>query len=237
MNDPKIIVAIDKPDIVSARALATALDAKLCRVKIGKEVFVAIGPAILDEFQQRGFEIFLDLKFHDIPNTVAEACKAAARRGIWMMNVHAAGGRAMMIAARAALEQVNNSIKPKLIAVTVLTSLTGPELNEVGVLDSIDDQVLRLAKLTQACGLDGVVCSAREAQLLRRELDKNFLLVTPGIRLPSANKDDQARVVTPQDALRLGASYLVIGRPITGASDPGIALQEMSHLIRMEENQ
>ncbi len=237
MNDPKIIVAIDKPDIASARALASALDAKLCRVKIGKEVFVAIGPAILDEFQQRGFEIFLDLKFHDIPNTVAEACKAAARRGIWMMNVHAAGGRAMMIAARAALEQVNNSIKPKLIAVTVLTSLTGPELNEVGVLDSIDDQVLRLAKLTQACGLDGVVCSAREAQLLRRELDKNFLLVTPGIRLPSANKDDQARVVTPQDALRLGASYLVIGRPITGASDPGIALQEMSHLIRMEENQ
>jgi orotidine-5'-phosphate decarboxylase len=237
MNDPKIIVAIDKPDITSVRTLASTLDAKLCRVKIGKEAFVAMGPAVLDEFQQRGFEIFLDLKFHDIPNTVAEACKAAARRGIWMMNVHAAGGRAMMTAAREALEQVNSSIKPKLIAVTVLTSLTGPELNEVGVLDSIDNQVLRLATLTQACGLDGVVCSAREAALLRREIDKNFLLVTPGIRLPSATKDDQARVVTPQDALRLGASYLVIGRPITGANDPGIALQEISHLIRMEENQ
>jgi orotidine-5'-phosphate decarboxylase len=235
MNDPKIIVAVDKPDIASARELACALDPKLCRVKIGKEAFVAVGPTLLDEFQQRGFEIFLDLKFHDIPNTVAEACKAAARRGVWMMNVHASGGRTMLSAARAALEPINESTKPKLIAVTVLTSLTGPELNEVGIPHSVDDQVLRLAKLTHECGLDGVVCSAREAELLRRELDKEFLLVTPGIRLPSANKDDQARVVTPQDALRMGASYLVIGRPITGASDPRVALEEISRLIQEKE--
>lgn len=237
VNDPKIIVAVDKPDLASARELAPALDPKLCRVKIGKESFVAVGPSILDEFQQRGFEIFLDLKFHDIPNTVAEACKAAARRGVWMMNVHASGGRAMLSAARAGLAQVNLAVKPKLIAVTVLTSLTGAELNEVGVQTSIDDQVLRLAKLTQECGLDGVVCSAREAGLLRRELDTDFLLVTPGIRLPSASKDDQVRVVTPQDALRMGASYLVIGRPITGARDPRVALEEITRLIQQEEKQ
>lgn len=237
MNDPKIIVAVDKPDLGSARALASVLDPKLCRVKIGKESFVAAGPSIIDEFQQRGFEIFLDLKFHDIPNTVAEACKAAARRGVWMMNVHASGGRAMLSAAREALDQVSATKIPKLIAVTVLTSLTGLELTEVGVPASIDDQVLRLAKLTHECGLDGVVCSARETALLRNQIGANFLLITPGIRLPSAKKDDQARVVMPQDALRMGANYLVIGRPITSAIDPRVALEEITRLIQEIEKQ
>lgn len=234
-SDPKIIVAVDKPDAVSARNLAAALDPNLCRVKIGKESFVAIGPQILDEFQQRGFEIFLDLKFHDIPNTVAEACKAAARRGVWMMNVHGAGGRAMLVAARTAIDQAAAGTKPKLIAVTVLTSFTQSELNEIGVPTSIDEQVLHLARLTQECELDGVVCSAREAELLRRELNPAFLLVTPGIRLPSANKDDQVRVVTPQDALRMGANYLVIGRPITAAQDPRVALEEIYNSIKEKE--
>ena len=164
MTDPKIIVAIDKSDVATARSLAAALDPKLCRLKIGKESFVAAGPQLIDDFQARGFEVFLDLKFHDIPTTVAEACKVAARRGVWMMNVHAAGGRAMMVAAREAIEQSNVKSKPKLIAVTVLTSMTEPELKEIGVPPNLDSQVLRLAELSEACGLDGVVCSAREAE-------------------------------------------------------------------------
>ena len=165
---------------------------------------------------------------------MAEACKVAARRGVWMMNVHAAGGRAMMVAAREAIEQSNVKSKPKLIAVTVLTSMTEPELKEIGVPPNLDSQVLRLAELSEACGLDGVVCSAREAELLRREIRSPFLLVTPGIRLPGALKDDQARVVTPQDALRAGASYLVIGRPITAAKDPRAALNEIHSMIQNE---
>lgn len=232
MSDPKIIVAIDKSDVGTARSLAAALDPKLCRLKIGKESFVAVGPQLIDNFQALGFEVFLDLKFHDIPNTVAEACKVAARRGVWMLNVHAAGGRAMMAAAREAIEQANLKSKPKLVAVTVLTSMTEPELKEIGVPANLDDQVLHLAKLSKECGLDGVVCSAREAELLRREIRQSFLLVTPGIRLPSALKDDQARVVTPQDALRAGASYLVIGRPITAAPDPCAALNEIHAMIQ-----
>ena len=234
MNDPKIIVAIDKPDAATARSLAAALDPKLCRVKIGKESFVAVGPRLIDDFQALGFDVFLDLKFHDIPNTVAEACKAAARRGVWMLNVHAAGGRAMMTAARDAIEQSNVTHQPKLVAVTVLTSMTEPELKEIGVPGNLDDQVVRLAKLSEDCRLDGVVCSAREAKLLRRKVHPSFLIVTPGIRLPSAAKDDQARVVTPQDALHAGASYLVIGRPITAAKDPAAALNEIHSMIQHE---
>ncbi len=233
MLDPKIIVAIDKPDADAARALANALDPTLCRVKIGKESFVAAGPQLVENFQNRGFSVFLDLKFHDIPNSVAEACKAAARLGVWMVNVHASGGRAMMQAARSAID--NSLSKPKLIGVTVLTSLQETELNEIGVPGKLDDQVLRLAKLSAECGLDGVVCSALEAVALRREIGSEFLLVTPGIRLPSASKDDQIRIVTPQDALRAGASYLVIGRPITAAIDPRAALEEIYRMTREKE--
>jgi orotidine-5'-phosphate decarboxylase len=236
MADPKIIVAIDKPDAQAARALVTALDPQLCRVKIGKESFVAAGPQLIEHVQNLGFDVFLDLKFHDIPNTVAEACKAAARLGIWMVNVHAAGGRAMMSAARNAIDQITAKSKPKLIGVTVLTSMQGSELNEIGVPGALDDQVLRLAKLSAECGLDGVVCSALEAVTLRREIDSEFLLVTPGIRLPSAAMDDQARIVTPQDALSAGASYLVIGRPITAASDPRAALEEI-YRMTLEKKQ
>jgi orotidine-5'-phosphate decarboxylase len=233
--DPKIIVAIDKPDADAARALANALDPTLCRVKIGKESFVAAGPQLVENFQNRGFSVFLDLKFHDIPNTVAEACKAAARLGVWMVNVHAAGGRAMMQAARSAIDQTNAKSKPKLIGVTVLTSMRESELNEIGVPGKLDDQVSRLAKLSAECGLDGVVCSALEAVALRREIGSEFLLVTPGIRLPSAGKNDQVRIVTPQDALRAGASYLVIGRPITAAIDPRAALEEIYRMTREKE--
>ncbi len=234
MVDPRIIVAIDKPDGASARSLAAALDPELCRIKIGKESFVAAGPKLVENFQNLGFEIFLDLKFHDIPNTVAEACKAAARLGVWMVNVHSSGGRAMMIAARNAIDQSSTGDKPKLIGVTALTSLTEFELNEIGVAGTLDDQVSRLARLSAECGLNGVVCSALEALLLRQEFNPAFLLVTPGIRLPSASHDDQARVVTPQVALRAGASYLVIGRPITAAKDPRAALEEIHLMIEKE---
>jgi orotidine-5'-phosphate decarboxylase len=236
MLDPKIIVAIDKPDEAAARALARMLDPKLCRVKIGKESFVAAGPKLVENFQKLGFEVFLDLKFHDIPNTVAEACKAAAKLGVWMVNIHAGGGRAMMIAARNSIDQLSIAAKPKLIGVTVLTSLTEPEVHEIGVTGKLEDQVLRLAGLSAECGLDGVVCSAREAISLRKQCGPQFLLVTPGIRLSSAAKDDQARVVTPQDALRAGASYLVIGRPITAANDPRAALEEFHLIIEKEKN-
>ena len=236
MLDPKIIVAIDKPDAQGARSLVAALDPHLCRVKIGKESFVAAGPQLIESIQNLGFDVFLDLKFHDIPNTVAQACKVAARLGVWMVNVHAAGGRAMMSAARNAIDQTTAKSKPKLIGVTVLTSMQESELSEIGVPGKLDEQVLRLAKLSAECGLDGVVCSALEAVTLRQEIHAEFLLVTPGIRLPSAAKDDQVRIVMPQDALRAGASYLVIGRPITAASDPRAALEEI-YRMTLEKKQ
>ena len=218
MNDPKVIVALDYPDAQQALALAQRLDPKLCRVKVGKELFTAAGPALVESLVNRGFGLFLDLKFHDIPNTVASACKAAARLGVWMMNVHASGGRAMMEAARDAL--AGQTSKPKLIAVTVLTSMSNGDLADIGMQGTPADAVARLAKLAQASGLDGVVCSAQEAQSLRAACGQGFSLVTPGIRLADAAQDDQKRVTTPRMAVNNGADYLVIGRPITQAPDP-----------------
>jgi len=229
MNDPRIIVALDYATAAPALALVANLDPALCRLKVGKELFTAAGPQFVEQLVQRGFGVFLDLKFHDIPNTTAKACAAAARLGVWMVNVHAAGGRAMMETARAELDKAAH--RPLLIAVTVLTSMDQPALNEVGVPGGLQDQVLRLASLTRGCGLDGVVCSAQEAPLLRRELGNAFRLVTPGIRPASASKDDQSRVVTPADALRQGSSYLVIGRPITQAPDPLAALHAINQEI------
>lgn len=229
MNDPRIIVALDYATAAPALALVANLDPALCRLKVGKELFTAAGPQFVEQLVQRGFGVFLDLKFHDIPNTTAKACAAAARLGVWMVNVHAAGGRTMMETARAELDKATH--RPLLIAVTVLTSMDQPALNEVGVPGGLQDQVLRLASLTYDCGLDGVVCSAQEAPLLRRELGSAFRLVTPGIRPASASKDDQSRVVTPSDALRQGSSYLVIGRPITQAPDPLAALHAISQEI------
>lgn len=228
IQDPKIVVALDFAEAKPALALVDRLDPALCRLKVGKELFTAEGPRFVEQLVERDFGVFLDLKFHDIPNTTAKACEAAAKLGVWMVNVHASGGRAMMETARNALEK--SAHRPLLIAVTVLTSMDQAALNELGVAGALQEQVLRLATLAQQSGLDGVVCSAQEAPLLRREIGPEFCLVTPGIRPASAGKDDQSRVVTPADALRQGASYLVIGRPITQAPDPLQAL----HAIQQE---
>ena len=225
MDNKRIIVALDVPEANQALELAARLDPKLCRVKVGNELFVAAGPAVVARLQERGFEVFLDLKFHDIPNTVAGACRAAAKLGVWMMNVHASGGEAMMRAARDAVAAVARP--PLLIGVTVLTSLADDELAHVGFTGTAADNVERLARLARASGLDGVVCSAQEAQALRRLTGDDFLLVTPGIRLASDARGDQARVVTPRAAVSLGSNYLVIGRPITGAADPAATLESI----------
>ncbi len=230
MNSTKIIVALDFPEAASALALAERLDPALCRVKVGKELFTVAGPELVRALVARGFEVFLDLKFHDIPNTVAAACRAAAGLGVWMVNVHASGGRRMMDAAREALAGVPQ--RPLLIAVTVLTSMSAEELGEVGVADAPAAQVLRLARLARSCGLDGVVCSAQEAALLRAELGGEYRLVTPGIRPAGAEAGDQRRVMTPAQALRAGATDLVIGRPITGAPDPLAALKQIQSEIQ-----
>lgn len=227
MKQTKIIVALDFPDAANALALVVQLDPGLCRLKVGKELFTAAGPDFVRALVARGFDVFLDLKFHDIPNTVAAACRAAAELGVWMLNVHASGGRRMMIAAQQALLDAPQHERPLLIAVTVLTSMSAEDLGEVGVVDAPADQVLRLARLAQDCRLDGVVCSAHEATLLRADLGTDFRLVTPGIRPAGVDAGDQRRVMTPAEALRAGATDLVIGRPITAAADPLAALKQI----------
>ncbi len=222
MNDSKVIVALDYADASSALSLVNQLDPSLCKLKVGKELFTAAGPQLIEKLTSKNFQIFLDLKFHDIPNTVAKACEAASNLGVWMLNVHASGGKTMM---QAALEGVDKSKhSPYLIAVTVLTSMSQANLDEIGIENSIENQVLKLAQLTQLAGLHGVVCSALEAQLLRKQLAQDFLLITPGIRPATASKDDQTRILTPTQALTAGASYLVVGRPITQANRPVEAL-------------
>jgi orotidine-5'-phosphate decarboxylase len=225
MADPRIIVALDYPDAVSAHRLVAQLDPAFCRLKVGKELFTAEGPAFVSSLADSGFGVFLDLKFHDIPNTVAKACAAACRLGVWMLNVHALGGRAMMAAAREAVDKA--STPPLLIAVTILTSMDQHALGEIGLAGEIRTHVLHLSRLADECNLDGVVCSAQEAPLLRNEFGKDFLLVTPGIRPADTSLDDQSRVLTPTEALRHGSSYLVIGRPITQAADPLAALHSI----------
>lgn len=225
MNDPKIIVALDYPQAAPALELARRLQPAACRLKVGKELFTAAGPQLVEQLQRLGFEIFLDLKFHDIPNTTAQACKSAAALGVWMVNVHALGGRRMLEAARAALANVER--RPQLIAVTILTSMAQDDLHDIGIEFSPAHMVSRLARLTQECGLDGVVCSAQEAPILRSQCAAGFRLVTPGIRPAQATADDQSRIMTPRAALAAGASYLVIGRPITQAPDPLQALQDI----------
>ncbi len=226
MTDPRIIVALDYPDAASALQLVKQLDPAMCRLKVGKELFTSAGPALVGNLVERGFGVFLDLKFHDIPNTVAKACEAASRLGVWMLNVHASGGSVMMAAAKEAVQKAERP--PLLIAVTVLTSMNETVWKEIGFNEDIPTSVLRLARLTQASGLDGVVCSAQEAPVLRRELGASFSLVTPGIRPADASLDDQSRVLTPAAAIRNGASYLVIGRPITQAADPLLALRKIN---------
>ncbi len=224
MQSP-VIVALDYPAAEPALELAARLSPQLCRLKIGKELFTRCGPALVEELQQRGFDIFLDLKYHDIPNTVAGAVRAAAELGVWMVNVHAGGGRRMMEAAAEALS--GSSSAPLLIAVTVLTSMSDEDLREMGYAESAQQRVSRLAALAADSGMQGVVCSAAEAPALRQERGAGFCLVTPGIRLAGDDPGDQRRVVTPADAMARGSSYLVMGRSITGAADPTAALQRV----------
>lgn len=225
--DPKVIVALDFATEAQALKLVDGLDPTMCRLKVGKEMFTHMGPSFVKSLENRGFGVFLDLKFHDIPNTVARAVAAAADLGVWMVNVHASGGPRMMEAAVKALEPYGAK-RPLLTAVTVLTSMDEEQLRAVGITCPLEEQVLRLATLTRDCGLDGVVCSAREAAMLRQHLGQDFKLVTPGIRPRNAEVGDQIRVVTPADAIKLGSSYLVMGRPINKALDPIAALKSVN---------
>ena len=220
-----ILVALYFPSAESAIELARQLDPSLCRVKVGKELYTRCGPEILNELHKLGFEVFLDLKFHDIPNTTAQAVGVAADMGVWMVNVHASGGRRMMEACAEKLSQYSNA--PLLIGVTVLTSMERADLLDVGVDADPIDHVMRLAKLTKECGLDGVVCSSHEVSQLKQTLGSEFQLVTPGIRPASAELGDQRRVMTPSEALAAGSDYLVIGRPITKAEKPLSALEDI----------
>lgn len=218
-TDPKIIVALDYAKEAEALAFVDRIDPKLARLKVGKEMFTHFGPGFISRLERAGFEVFLDLKFHDIPNTVAQAVKAAADLGVWMVNVHASGGARMMSAAREALEDFGAK-RPQLIAVTILTSMTQEELIATGVTGTLAEQVSRLAALTANAGLDGVVCSAQEAAGLKRERGPHFKLVTPGIRPAGSDAGDQRRIMTPLEAVQAGSDYLVIGRPITQSAEP-----------------
>ncbi|MGR6502389.1 orotidine-5'-phosphate decarboxylase [Shewanella sp. Koi 1] len=224
MTTKPILVALDYDNKNHALQLIDQLDPNMCRLKVGKEMFTLFGPQLVKDIHARGFDLFLDLKFHDIPNTVAKAVAAAAELGVWMTNVHASGGLAMMEAAKKALLPYGNDA-PMLIAVTVLTSMSDEDLKLIGIDVPAFEHVQRLAKLTKQAGLDGVVCSAQEASVLKSLLGQDFKLITPGIRPVGSDVGDQHRVMTPPQALAAGSDYLVIGRPITKAADPLAALQ------------
>lgn len=220
-----IIVALDAKSQIDALHIAEQLDPALCRVKVGKELFTHEGPSVVKALHAEGFEVFLDLKFHDIPNTTAQAVCAAADLGVWMVNVHASGGRKMMETCVERLKAGNYATQ--LIAVTVLTSMGREDLRDIGLDVEPFEQVKRLAQLTKESGLDGVVCSAQEAKMLRELLGQDFALVTPGIRPEGANADDQKRIVTPKQAMLDGSTHLVIGRPITKSENPRQTLQDI----------
>ena len=221
--DPKVIVALDYADEQLALGFVDKISPELCRVKVGKELFTSSGPRFVESLVAKGFEVFLDLKFHDIPNTVRQAVYAASQLGVWMVNVHAFGGRSMLNAAREGVEMTGVN-RPYLIAVSLLTSISASDLRELGIDQEPQVFVERLARLTLDCGLDGLVCSANETTGLRVKLGNTPLLVTPGIRPAGSASDDQQRIATPQQAIADGASYLVIGRPITQHANPSEAL-------------
>ena len=229
VNDPRVIVALDFASADEAIKLAKMLDPGMCRLKVGKELFTRAGPSLVEQLQKQDFDVFLDLKFHDIPNTVAQACRAAAELGVWMVNVHTLGGRRMMEAARDAVQACPH--QPLLIGVTILTSMGPEDLTEVGLPGDPQANVVRLASLAKNSGLDGVVCSPREVVAIRETVGNAFCLVTPGVRPAGAAVDDQKRITTPEDAIRSGSSYLVIGRPITQAADPRAALAAINAAI------
>lgn len=226
-----IIVALDYAEPSQAMAMVEQLDPMRCRLKIGKELFTRGGPQLVEKVVARGYDVFLDLKYHDIPNTVAGACTAAASLGVWMVNVHALGGRRMMEAARDAIDK--SSHRPQLIAVTILTSMGEADLHDIGLSGTPADNVERLAKLADASGLDGVVCSPQEVSMLRASLADRFRLVTPGIRPAWSAKGDQTRITTPTDAMKNGSNYLVIGRPITADPQPLAALERIEDELRL----
>lgn len=223
IEEPRIIIALDFKDEASTLALVEQLEPALCRLKVGKELFVRCGPTLVKKLIDKGFDVFLDLKFHDIPNTVAAACQAAADMGVWMVNVHASGGRKMMQYARQAIDKCEH--QPLLIGVTILTSLSRQDIAEVGLDIEPAEQVQRLASLAQDSGLDGVVCSPLEVAMLKQSLGQDFYLVTPGVRPAGSAIGDQQRIMTPLQALNAGSDYLVIGRPVTAAADPVTALK------------
>ncbi len=231
MSSSPIIVALDFPGEKEALDLVAQLEPGRCRLKVGKELFTRSGPELVRNLVKQNFDVFLDLKFHDIPNTVARACQAGADLGVWMINVHAMGGRKMLEAAREALPANDNN--PKLIAVTVLTSMGADDLKEIGLNHSPAEQVKHLATLTHDCGLDGVVCSPQEIALLREDLDTSFELITPGIRPEWSVTGDQKRIMTPAQAMQAGSNYLVIGRPITQAEDPMQALEKIEKELKI----
>lgn len=228
-NDPKVLIALDFANADAALEFVATLDASSCRLKVGKELFAVAGPTFVEKLISQGFDVFLDLKYHDIPNTVAKAVQAAARMGVWMVNVHALGGRKMMQAAKEALQEFEKP--PLLIAVTVLTSMEQQDLEEIGLPGSPRDNVLRLAALAKDSGLDGVVCSAQEAADIRQAIGNDFCLVTPGIRPEGSAVNDQKRIMTPAKAMAAGSSYLVIGRPITQADDPKMVLAQINQSL------
>ncbi len=227
--DPKVVVALDFANAQQALDFVDQVTPDLCKLKVGKELFAVAGPTLVEKLVARGFDVFLDLKYHDIPTTVAKACQAAAKMGVWMLNVHALGGRRMMTQAKEAIAACDH--QPLLIAVTILTSHSDEELHEIGLQGTAQENVLRLAKLAETSGLDGVVCSAQEATALREIVTPEFQLVTPGIRPANAEFGDQTRVMTPEKALAAGSSYLVIGRPITQSENPIATLQAINQSI------
>ncbi|ARR49558.1 TPA: orotidine-5'-phosphate decarboxylase [Photobacterium damselae] len=227
LMDPKVIVALDYDNQNDALAFVDRIEPGSCRLKVGKEMFTFYGPDFVRKLHDRGHSVFLDLKFHDIPNTCSKAVKAAAELGVWMVNVHASGGERMMTASREILEPYGKD-RPLLIGVTVLTSMESSDLAGIGISRSPQEQVMNLATLTKNSGLDGVVCSAQEASLLKSNLGQEFKLVTPGIRPAGSAAGDQRRVMTPVEAIAAGSDYLVIGRPITQAENPAQVLADIN---------
>jgi len=215
---PKLFIAIDENDKNKAKELIQKLSPEICGIKVGKELFTACGPEIIEWVQEKGFKVFLDLKYHDIPNTVERACFAASKMGVSILNVHALGGKDMMLAAKEGVDKSNNN--PYVMAVTLLTSMDSNGLKEIGFTTSVNKQILNLAKNASKANLDGIVCSAKDITNIKTALPEKFLYVTPGIRLSNSTKDDQKRVSTPLEAIKIGSSILVIGRPITEAKNP-----------------
>ncbi|MFL2964250.1 MAG: orotidine-5'-phosphate decarboxylase [Methylophilaceae bacterium] len=228
MNNSKIIVALDFGSLSETEDFLKKVKGQNCRVKVGKELFTNEGPNVIKLIQQYGFEIFLDLKFHDIPNTVSRAIKASCNLGIWMVNVHASGGKQMLLAAREAVDSSSN--KPILIAVTILTSYDNYSFQELGFKNNLLDQIAYLATLSENSGMDGIVCSANDIPSIKPLVKEKFQFITPGVRLTNSN-DDQKRVTTPEDAIKQGSNYLVIGRPITSSKDPAALIEKINQKI------